>query len=330
MKRSAIITAVIFMAICLAGCGLSDIKLFQKNTEEKVYSENRLLSVNGIESDYREALLYLLSAKESAEKLYGEGIWELKLDEAGTTYGALRKKQVLEEFIELKIICANAGEYEIELYEEENRDIAEYTREFIEKAGRENLLKYNISEPVVKTLYTNNIIANKIYEAVTLSVDTNVPDAEARRGKYQYIFKSKFKETESGTSVPLTEEENTTLREQVQKLRNQAVEKKDFLSFALLNTEAKEVEVYAGAGFFNEASELVMALSDGEFSPVLETGDGYYIVKCIKAFDEEATVANREKIVLARQEARFEELLEKWKANAQVETDYKKWESLNP
>ncbi len=330
MKKISFLLATVLMAAMLAGCGFSDIKLFKKTTEETVHSQNRLLSVNNIESDYREALLYLLSAKEEAEKLYGEGIWDLCLDESGTTYGTLRKKQVLEEFTELKIICAYAGDYDIELYEEENRDIAEYTRAFIEKVGRDALLKYNISEAVVKTLYTNNTIAAKVYEAVTLSVDTNVSDAQARRGRYVYIFKSKYKETEGGSLVPLTEEETASLREQVQKLREQATEKKDFLSFALLNTEADKADVFAGAGYFGDVSETVMALSDGEYSPVLETGDGFYIVKCIKAFDEEATAANREKIVLERQEARFAELLASWKANALVETDYKKWESLNP
>ena len=330
MKRWIALAAVMALAFALQGCGLKDINLFKKTEAPVEYSENRLLSVNGIESDYREALLYLLSAKESAEKLYGAGIWDLVLDENGTTYGSLRKKQVLEEYTELKIICAYAKDMGVELYEEENRDIASYTADFIERAGRDKLLKYNISESVVKTLYTNNTLANKVYEAVTLSVDTNVPDSEARLGKYQYIFKTKYKKTESGTEIPLTGEEVESLREDMRVLRETATKRSDFLSFAKLNTDDTKAEINAGRDDFGEASGTVMALADGELSPVLETGDGFYIVKCVKAVDEEATAANREKIVLARQAERFAELLKTWKANAIVDTDYKKWESLNP
>ena len=269
-------------------------------------------------------------AKEEAEALYGEGIWDMVLDEKGTTYGDLRKQQVLEEYTELKIICAYAGDLEVELYEDENRDIASYVSAFMTKVGRDKLMQYNISESVIKTLYVNNTIANKVYEAVTLSVDTNVSDAEARRGKYQYIFKAKYKEGDNGERIELSEEDLSTLREKVAEIRTTASGKSDFYNYALLVTDAKEAECYAGSGDFGEISATVMALADGELSPVLETTDGFYIIKCIAAFDEEATAKNKETIVLARQEARFEEMLATWKRNATVETDTEKWKSLNP
>ncbi len=329
------ITILLLLLLALTGCSVTGVS-FESPTPSATDStagwpESRLMLVNQQESDYREALLYLLSAKEEAELLYGKGVWDLVLDEKGTSYGSIRKQQILEEFIRLKIIVSHAAELNVKTYEEENSDIAEYTEEFIKNVGKEKLLAYNISESMVKTLYLNNTLATKIYEAVTLSVDTNVSDAEARQGSFEYIFKSKYKTGESGIKVPLDETALQTLREKMQSLRTTGLTKSNFLSYAQLNTEAKEASIIVGAGSLSgQLEQIVLALSDGEFSPVIEDEDGFYIFKCIHAFDEEATMLRKEEILSKRQKEMFEKTFALWQEQAVVVVDEKKWESINP
>lgn len=336
----SIVLGCLVLLLC-AGCGVEKVEFEQpqENTElsptaapTKDWAEKTLFTINGKEVDYREALLLLLAAKEEAEILYGKGIWDYTLDEEGTTYAMLRKEQVLEELINTHIACLHASELGVDIYEEENRDIAEYSSEFIENVGKENLLKYNLTEALIKQIYRNNTLALKVYESITLSVDTDIADDAARQMKVQYIFKDKYTEGENGERVLLSEEELTALRTKVQELRDTGMSKENFASYAELNTDAKDgVTKTIGAGDFPaEVERIVMSLKDGEFSPVLETETGFYVVKCVLAFDEDATAARKEEMIVERQDAVFAETFNRWKEQAQIVVNEAKWAELQP
>lgn len=335
-----IVLGCLVLLLC-AGCGVEKVEFEQpqENTElsptaapTKDWAENTLFTINGKEVDYREALLLLLAAKEEAEILYGKGIWDYTLDEEGTTYAMLRKEQVLEELINIHVACLHASELGVDIYEEENRDISDYTSEFIENVGTENLLKYNLTEALIKQIYRNNTLALKVYESITLSVDTDIADDAARQMKVQYIFKDKYTEGENGERVLLSEEELTALRTKVQELRDTGMSKENFASYAELNTDAKDgVTKTIGAGDFPaEVERIVMSLKDGEFSPVLETETGFYVVKCVLAFDEDATAARKEEMIVERQDAMFATTFNRWKEQAEITVNEEKWATLQP
>ena len=340
-KWISCIAAACFGLILCTGCGVEKIEFEspQENVELSPtanptagWAENTLFTVNGKEVDYREALLMLLAAKEEAEILYGRGIWDYTLDEEGTTYAMFRKEQVLEELINTHIACLHAAELGVDIYEEENRDIADYTSEFIENIGGENLLRYNLTEALVKQIYRNNTLALKVYESITLSVDTDIADDEARQMKIQYIFKDKYTEGENGERILLAEEGMAELRTKMQELRDTGMGKENFASYAELNTDAKDgVTRNIGTGDLpTEIERIVMNLRDGEFSPVLETENGFYVVKCVLAFDEDATAARKEEMIVERQDAMFATTFSRWKEQAEIVVNEEKWAALQP
>ena len=194
------------------------------------------------------------------------------------------------------------------------------------------MLKYNLTEALIKQIYRNNTLALKVYESITLSVDTDISDDEARQMKIQYIFKDKYTEDENGERVLLSEEELTALRTKVQELRDTGMSKENFASYAELNTDAKDgVTKTIGAGDFPaEIERIVLGLRDGEFSPVLETEEGFYVVKCVLAFDEDATAARKEEMIVERQDAMFATTFERWKEQAEIVINEEKWAVLQP
>jgi len=336
MKQGIIKTIAFLLCLSLlTGCTVAGVDITKPTQgapdETKNWPEGLLMTVNGQESDYREALLYLLAAKEEAELLYGEGVWQQVLDENGTTYGELRKQQVLDEYIDLKIVVSHASEYNLTIDEDENNDIAQYVAEFTANVGKDKLLAYNLSSEIIKKTYYNNMLATKVFEAITLSVDTNVSDSEARQSTYQYIFKSKFKSDENGEKLALSEEELESLRSKMKSIYETGKTKSNFLSYAQLNTEAASAQMTVGAGDLPDSiSQLVLSLADNEFSPVLETDEGFYIFKCIAAFDEDATMAKKEAILSERQQAEFDSTFAGWKESAVIVINNSKWESINP
>lgn len=338
-RKTVLIILISAVLFALTGCELRRVDINSGGNPTdltgaavKDWPENRLLTVNGIESDYREVLLYMLSAKEEAELLYGKGIWEKVLDENGNTYGELKKRQILEDFIDMKIVCAHASDYDIKLFEEENRDIADLTGEFIERVGKEKLVAYNISEELVKTLYTNNFLAGKVNEMVTLSVDVNIADEEARQITIQYFFKSKYKISAAGRKMLLDGNALKALKETMQELRNTAASKDNFKSLAEANTDAEgPVEMVIGTGVLEPSIEtIVFSLKDGEISPVLETEEGYYVYKCVSAYDEDASQKRKEALIAERRENAFAELFDSWKKSSSVIIDNEKWNRVNP
>ena len=171
-----------------------------------------------------------------------------------------------------------------------------------------------------------------MYESITLSVDTDIADDTARQMKVQYIFKDKYTEGETGERVLLPEEDIAALRTKVQELRDTGMGKDNFASYAELNTDAKDgVTKTIGAGDFPiEIERIVMSLKDGEFSPVLETEAGFYIVKCVLAFDEDATAVRKEEMIVERQDAMFAETFNRWKEQAEIVVNEEKWVALQP
>ncbi len=339
MKKIYLIAFLILLSTAACACSVSKVTFDQEEgtptpaSEADVtdtWEEGILMTVDGIPVNYREVYLQLLAAKEKAELLYGEGIWDYRLDDDGNTYGDETREKVLDEFINLKIVCSHADDLDIQLSEEEVRNAQDYTAEYIEKIGDENLVKYKLSEGLINELYTDNITALKVYESITLSVDTNISDEEAKQIDLLIIMKSKYTENEDGESVKLSGSALSDLRESTETLLAEGMQKSDFKTFAEMNTDSKDgVEITAGKGDLpEEVEDIAFSLQDGEFASVIETDDYYYIVKCISAFDEDATNARKEEIISERQEALFEETFAEWKEQAEVILNQELWAGL--
>ncbi len=339
MKKAYIIFIIIMICSIGSGCSVSKVTFDKEGgtltptaeaDETDSWEDGTLLMVNGAAVNYREVFLQLLAAKEKAELLYGEGIWDYRLDDEGNTYGDEIREQVLDEFINLKIVCGHAKDLDIQLSEEEVRNAQDYTAEYIEKIGDENLVKYSLSEGLINELYTDNIVALRVYESITLSVDTNISDDEARQVDLQYIIKNKFSTNDDDEQVMLSGSDLTNLRDSVETLLADSMQKSDFKTFAELNTDSTDgVEITAGYGELpKEVEDIAFSLQDGEFASVIETEDAFYIVKCISSFDEDATNARKEEIISERQEQLFNDTFAAWKQEAVVVVNNKLWDSL--
>jgi len=70
-------------------------------------------------------------------------------------------------------------------------------------------------------------------------------------------------------------------------------------------------------------------LKANEFSDVIETENGIYVVQLESEFDAEATESNKETVLTKRQEARYEELVEKWTEETKVTVHEKVWDKIS-
>lgn len=310
--------------VLFSGCGLG------KGNQKTVWNDGSMLRIGDLQVDYREGMVYLQAVQEEYEQYYGSDIWMYAVDGKGNTVGKLVKEQILEQIIYIKIVCEQAGVLGIVLTEEELYDVEEKTKDYMEKIKGSDLILYGINEDILRRIYSDNVLARKTFEYVTLNVDTDISNDMAGQHRLYSIAIRNYKIDASGLRIPYSEQETEELRTLMQKLHTQAEETTDFYQMANSITEdSSMLELVVGRGDLPETyEEQVLALKDGELSDVIETTDYYYIFYCVKEFDETATHEKKEQIIAERQEQEFKQRYQEWKQQTEIEVNREVWDSI--
>ena len=293
--------------------------------------EQVLMKVGELEVSYGEAVLYMQSTKEQVETLYGREVWDYPLDDEGTTYAEKLKAELQKQLIHTKLVCAQADSLGISLTEDEKMDVSEYTDNYLANFSSPQMEYYGVTRDLVWGIYADNRLATKIYESLTLNIDTDVSDEEARHPVLWYVFVAKYGLAEDGTHTSLGEEELEGVRERAVRLAAEAAETSDFYTFARQNTDdTDEIEIIVGRGDMHEALEkIAFGLKQGETSGLIEQEDGYFIFHCAEYMDEDATDQAKIDIILERQDKAFSQSYTVWEADTKVWVDPVLWEKID-
>ena len=292
------------------------------------YMDKAVVTIDGAEVGYRETMLYMQAAKQEYESAYGEDIWQYVLHEDGTTLGEQVKNQTLEQIIYVKIACAQAKRLGIELDSEEKKRVSERTEEYMGKAEYSTLALYGIARKDVERVYTDTALAQKIYDSVTLNVDTDISNAEAAQKHIQSLMLKNYHEDEMGNRSSLTVQELIATLDRFDALFAEAQTTKDFYSLAYANTDDKQyLDMMVGEGELPEEFSAAYKLVAGEAMQI-RTDNGYYIFYCVSEYDEDATIAKKEELIALRQEEEFKKLYEQWRGEAKIETDETIWAAI--
>lgn len=338
-KASLFVLIASITSASLLGCSKKDDKTADVSNDVQVeneasnedLSDKVVLTVGDVEVDYKEVLLYMQSYKEEYESLYGKDIWSYNINNEGDTFEQIFKEQLLEDITYVKIICAQAEELGISLTEDELLDVDEYTAEFLSSFSDEQLKYFDVSIDTVKKIYRDNVLSNKIFESLTLNVDTDVTDEEARQMVLQYVLVGNHTYDEDGNRIEYTEEQLEEAKKKALDLREQALAAEDFYAFAQANTEDEdEIEITVGRGdMASELEDVAFSMKKGEVSEVIESDMGYFILYCVNELDREATDAAKEELITERQEEAFNSRYIEWADNTKVVLNDEIWNSIS-
>ena len=329
-KRRAAVLLLLCLLFTMAGCKEKDpeggIPTLGGDVTE--YMNDAVVTVDDVEVSYREAMLYLQSAKQEYESAYGGEIWQYMLNEDGTTLGEWVKNQTLEQIIYIKIVCAEAKKMGIELDSEEKKTINERTEEYMSNAEYSALALYGIARKDVEQVYTDTALVQKLYDSVTLNVDTDISNEEAAQKHLQSLMLKNYHEDELGNRTPLTVLELIATLDRFDTLYAEAQTTTDFYSLAYANSEDKQyLNIYVGEGDLPEELSEAYRLKTGEAMQI-RAESGYYIFYCVAEYDEDATIVKKEEMIALRQEAAFQELYENWRAEAKIEMNEVLWKAI--
>lgn len=271
-----------------------------------------IISESKVSQGYTDAqnMLIIATERNRYEDIYTEQIWDVKVDDEGNTFQSYLLQEIQTFLKELKTMNLLADEYEIVLESQEKEKLEELTDQFYESLTQADLDYTGVVRDDVYTMYEAYHRANLLIDAVTKDTNLEISDSEAKVMTIQEIQLS-----DADTAIAVHEQVNG--------------EKADFMAIAKNVSQDAVIEKSIGRGEHPSAYEdEVFTLENGQISPVIEAGDTFYIVKCIRDFEEDAVMERKEKLALQRKNQAFQSVYETFAAEHEAEIGGAFWDKM--
>lgn len=276
--RAAACLAVLLSASLLTGCGSTKIVLTTG------IAGDELFRIGKVFCSLSEAEIYLVNQKNQYENVYGIEMWNHDFGEM--TIEEYLKNQVVSQLAQVKSMVLLAHEREITLDEEEISQAAQAAEEYFSSLSQEETDLLKTSQEEIQQMYEDYCLAYKAYDQVTADAEVEISDDAARIIQLQQIFVSD--------------------RNLADELKRKLDNGEDFDHLASTYSTASPVTVKVGRGEKSEVYEqAAFELDNGGISDVFEADDGYYILKCLNTYVEDASEENKIKIAQTQKSERF-------------------------
>lgn len=302
-RRMAVLCAAgMLLSGVYTGCGKGDpLHVTQMITKP-------VLKVDGESYSLSEAKVYFVNYQNLYGTVAGVDLWQQQ-DQEGML-GEYIKNLTMAQMTKILSMDSLAKSREIALEEEEMAGVEKAAKAYFESLGEKELAYLEVSEQDIKKLYEDYALAQKLYKSLTVGVNSEVSDDEARIMDAMQIVVSDAK----------------TAREIKKALKSGG----DFSTLAGSYNEAEEVKIQFGRGELpQEVEKAAFALDNGTSTSSIKTKDGFYFIYCVNKFNEELTDANKIKIVQKREKEAFGDVYDAYVRTIAKKLYQDTWNSLS-
>ncbi len=299
---------ILFFLCCLlfltmSGCGKNegDVKLVLTTG----FKKDEIFRIETMSCTLPEVMVYLTNTQDQYESVYGEEIWKTHLD--GVTLEESIKETVLAQLAQIKTMNLLAQQHGVSLEDGEREKAREAAGIYFGSLNETEREAMQVNEEIIEQLYGELALANKVYEFIIKDINPEISDDEARSITIQDILIKTYSQDGAGKRIAYEETAREDAYERAREILLLAREEEnDFESLVLQYSEGEKGTYSFGKGEVEEDFEnAAFNLETGEISDVVETEDGFHIIKCISTFNREETDANKVKIVEKRREEVF-------------------------
>lgn len=308
MKKALNITVLLALLLVIGGAVY--IKMISEDKSIYIstgFKDGIIAKADGEEITRGEVIVLLADAKLEYEEMFGSDIWNEKM-------GQQQFDDYVIQMIRARITrqkCMNvlAKSRGIVLSAAEEQNVENAAREYMELLSKEQARQLGVNEQLLLQMYTEAVLASRIFDDMTLEVDTEISEDEARVISIQYI--------------------RTMDRENANKALQRLQEGESFLTLVKENNPYEYEYTLRRGETESSFEQAAFMLATGEVSPVVETTMGYYIILCVNDYDRVKTASNKEKIVSDRRLEKFNEVFEQYEATKYAEYNEAEWERLD-
>lgn len=283
-------------------------------------------------ADITELVLYLTNIANQYEQVYGEELWDIPVSEDGTvTMLDNCKELALAQLAQVKAMKLLAEEHKLELTQEEKELAAAAAAEYLQTLSEEEKTVLGMEkEEVVEQIYTEKLLADKLYAYLIRDINPEISDDEARIITIQHILLKTYVLDEHGNRVELDDTAKSKLYEKAADIRDMALDGESFDTLISKYSEDSKGTYSFGIGEMEEAfEEAAYGLATDEISGIVTTSHGYHILKCISTLDREQTDLNKTKLLVSRKQAVFGDTYNQFVAGLEKQQNTELYENLS-
>ncbi|RKJ43774.1 peptidylprolyl isomerase [bacterium 1XD8-76] len=296
-KRWTALALSLFLALGLGGC--ESINRDTKIVLTTGFTKDEVFRIETASCYKKEVMVYLTNLQNQYEQVYGTEIWQQERD--GVTIEQSVKESVLAEIAQIKTMNLMAENYGLSLNETEQSAVEEAAKTYYESLTETEKEQLDVTVDTIRQLYREYALADKVYDYMIKDVNPEISDDEARTVVVQQIL------IRTGTQEqPYSDEQKSYAYAQAVEALRRVEAGEDFDVVAARYSEAAESTVSIRKGDRDAAyEETAFELGNEEVSDVIETPEGYYILKCVSTLNREETDSNKVKIVEERRKEVF-------------------------
>lgn len=295
--RMQVLAWLLAAVLALAGCGQ---RTSAKSDEGKEQPLER-----------PELMVIVATERNRYEQIYTDEIWKVAVDEDGTTFQEYLLEQIKLFVTDLQVIGAMAQEYGIALDSGEKEQLRRLSQDYYSQLSEGDKAYMGAAQEDVLELYQKYHLASRTVAELTKDADLEISDSEAKVIEIQQIVL----------------EEEQTARDVLEQV---TAEGADFAAVAKAVSTEDEIQRKLGRGEDGtQLEEAAFRLEQDEISPVIESGGKYYILKCVNAYDQEATLQRKEELSLLRKDKAFRAVYDSFLAEHPVAVSEQLWQDIS-
>ncbi len=338
-KLAAIALAGTFV---FTGCGKINTSATLVTIKNGDASETITLGYGNFVARYNQALMDAYYGS-----YMGADMWTQDMG-SGETMEDSTKGSVLEEMENWYVSTQHASDYGVGLSDSDKKSIEDAAKKFMDSNSSAAVEQMGATEEYVKQFLTDRTYTSRVESAINKEFEktVSVSDKECEQSTFSYLLFEKG--TEDGAAA--TADAVVDAVEAVENATDSADQAAD--ETAQAKTKA---DVAAGAANFDEAAALsdveaqtysfnpnededsgmdaavikaAKGLKEGEMSKVVETDDGFYVIRLDKKHDKDATESKREELKNEKISQNYTDVLDGWKKDITWTVDEKAWEGV--
>lgn len=320
------ITAVVLATVLVSGF------LILRNTRVVLttgFERNELFVIGKTSATTEEWNVYMVNTANQYADAYGEDILYRKMN--GTTLQRNIMEMSLARLTKIKIMNLLAAEYDVVLTPGEQNLAAAAAEAYYATLTSEEIAVLGVDEAMLAGMYREYALAEKVYDSIIEDIMPEISDDEARIVTVsQILFKTYYYDAK-GVKQRYGMNARIDIHKRALGIRDRLQAGESFELLATEFNEAAETTILLGKGEMDIAyEEAAFRLGNGEISDIVETEDGYVILKCISAYDREETDANKMEILDEYKRKGFDEIYERFAQGLDKKMNDRLWNSLTP
>ena len=319
---------VLTLCLMLMMTGCSAALPFNKVVFTTGFEKDEVFRIEDSTCTLSEAMVYLVGTQGGYEKTFGKDIWNADTD-SGTVEQRL-KDSVLAKIAQIKVMNLLARENGIELEQSEEQLVLEAAQEYYDTLTDADIAAMNdVTLQDIEKIIREQAIADKLYDYIIRDINPEISDDEARTITVEQIFIKTYSLDSDGNKVPFSDGEKDAAYRRCREIFKNLLNGGSFEELMAQYNEADEGTISFGKGEMDaEFETAAFNLGTEQTSEIIETQDGYAILKCISTFNREETEANKVKIVAQRKREVFGAQYDAFVATLTKQLNQKLWDSV--